>query len=215
MILLPQIIEDSGRGKRAYDLPSKLFESNIIVIEGEISEESMQAAKMQLLYLDKKPQCTEIEIYISSGGGSVYAGNGLIDLIQLIDTPVNTTCTGMIASMGTQIFASGTGTRRLMPRSRVMIHSVGSGASGKYQDLLIEMKETEYLQKQLMRDLSSFTKGKTTYAKMCKLTDRDNWLNSEEAIEIGIADEILETRDQRKENAAIRANAANAAKGDK
>jgi len=191
MIFLPNVTESNGRSDRAYTMVDKLFDENIILLENHIDDELATTIKAQLLYLDSKEDCKEINMYISSGGGSVLAGNGIIDIIRHIKTPVNTVCTGYIASMGTQIFASGTGKRKIMPRSRIMIHSVASGASGKIQDLRIEMKETEYLQEQLMRDLSDFTKGKTTYEDMCKLTERDNWLSAKEAIEIGIGDEVV------------------------
>jgi len=191
MYLMPSVIENDGRANKQFDLPSKLFDENIILLEHGIDDDLAAIIKMQLLYLDSKEECEEIDMYISSGGGSVLAGNGIIDIIRHIKTPVNTVCTGYIASMGTQIFASGTGKRKIMPRSRIMIHSVASGASGKIQDLRIEMKETEYLQEQLMKDLADFTKGKTPYEEMCKLTERDNWLSAEEAIEIGIGDEMV------------------------
>ena len=191
MIFLPNVAEKDGRSDRQYTMIDKLFEENIIILENGIGDDLATTIKAQLLYLDSKEDCKEINIYISSGGGSVLAGNGIIDVIRHIKTPVNTVCTGMIASMGTQIFASATGKRRIMPRSRIMIHSVASGSSGKIQDLRIEMKETEYLQEQLMKDLANFTNGKTSYEEMCKLTDRDNWLSAEEAVEIGIGDEVI------------------------
>jgi len=191
MVLMPSVIEESGRGLKSFNLVDKLFDENIIILENEINDDLATAIKTQLLYLDSKEECKEIDIYISSGGGSVLAGNGIIDVIQHINTPVNTVCTGMIASMGTQIFASATGARRIMPRSRIMIHSVASSAAGKIQNLRIEMEETEYLQEQLMNDLADFTKGKTSYEEICKLTERDNWLSAQEAIEIGIGDEIV------------------------
>jgi len=192
MVFLPNVTESNGRSDRQFTMIDKLFEENIIILENEINDDLATTAKAQLLYLDSKEDCKEINIYISSGGGSVLAGNGIIDIIRHIKTPVNTVCTGMIASMGTQIFASATGTRRIMPRSRIMIHSVASGASGKIQDLRIEMKETEYLQEQLMKDLAGFTKGKTSYEEICKLTERDKWLSAKEAVELGIGDEIVE-----------------------
>jgi len=191
MILMPQVIEESGRGLKQYDLPSKLFEENIILLEHEISEESAQVVKMQLLYLDSKEDCKEINMYISSGGGSIYAGNGIIDLMRHIKTPVNTICTGIAMSMGNQILAAGTGTRSAMPNARIMIHSLAGGTQGKIQDMEIDYKESKYLQEKLMRQMSEYTKGKTSYEEICILTDRDKFLSPEEAIKIGLIDKIL------------------------
>lgn len=191
MVLMPSIIENDGRGLRQFDLPSKLFEQNIIILEHEIEDDLASAIKMQLLYLESKDDCKEINLYISSGGGSVYAGNGIIDIMKYITTPVNTVCTGMVASMGTQIFAAGTGTRKFMPNSRIMIHSISGGTRGKFQDMEIDYHESKFLQDKLMKDLSSYTKGKTSYDDICILTDRDKWLTPEEAINIGIGDSIV------------------------
>lgn len=188
---MPSIIENDGRANKQFDLPSKLFEQNIILLEHSIDDDLAAVIKMQLLYLDSKEDCKEINMYISSGGGSVYAGLGIIDVMKHIKTPVNTICTGMIASMGNQIHSAGTGLRKYMPNSRIMIHSVSSGTSGTFHDMEVDFKETQYLQKKLMKQLSEYSKGKTSYESMYKLTKRDKWLSPEEAIEIGLGDEII------------------------
>ena len=191
MILMPSIIENDGRANKQFDLPSKLFEQDIILLEHSIEDDLAAVIKMQLLYLDNKESCKEINMYISSGGGSVYAGQGIIDVMRHISTPVNTICTGMIASMSNQIHSAGTGIRKYMPRSRIMIHSLSGGTQGKFQDMEIDYHESKFLQEQLMRDMSEYTKGKTSYKEICKLTERDKWLTPEEAIEIGLGDEII------------------------
>lgn len=191
MILMPSIIENDGRANKQFDLPSKLFEQNIILLEHGIEDDLAAVIKMQLLYLDSKEECKEINMYISSGGGSVYAGNGIIDVMQHIDTPVNTICTGIAMSMGNQILAAGTGIRSAMPNSRIMIHSIGHGTGGKIQDTRIQHDEGEFLQEQLMRQMAGYTKGKTSYEEILVLTDRDKFLTPEEAIEIGLIDKIV------------------------
>jgi len=191
MILMPNIIEDSGRGLRSFDLPSKLFEDNIILLENGIDDDLATSIKMQLLYLDSKKECEEIDMYISSGGGGIYAGNGIIDVMRHIKTPVNTICTGIAMSMGNQILAAGTGTRSAMPNARIMIHSLAGGTSGKFQDMEISYKESKYLQEKLMRQMSEYTKGKTSYEEICILTDRDKFLSPEEALEIGLIDKVV------------------------
>ena len=190
-MFLPSVIEDSGRGLKSYDIPSKLFEQNIITLFGEVNDETAYAITTQLLYLDSLEKCEEINLYINSGGGSVYSGNAIISVMNHIKTPVNTVCLGMIASMGTQIFASGTGERRALPNTRIMIHSVSSGSKGDYHTLKVDFYETEYLQEKLMRELADCTKGKSSYDDIVLLTQRDKYLSPEEAIEIGIVDTIV------------------------
>ena len=190
-MFLPSVIEDSGRGLKSYDIPSKLFEQNIITLFGEVNDETAYAVTTQLLYLDSLEKCEEINLYINSGGGSVYSGNAIISVMNHIKTPVNTVCLGMIASMGTQIFASGTGERRALPNTRIMIHSVSSGSKGDYHTLKVDFYETEYLQEKLMRELADCTKGKSSYDDIVLLTQRDKYLSPEEAIEIGIVDTIV------------------------
>ena len=191
MTFLPSVIEDSGRGLKSFQIQDKLFDENIIILENEINDDLAASIKMQLLYLDSKEDCKEINMYISSGGGSIYAGNGIIDVMRHIKTPVNTICTGIAMSMGNQILAAGTGKRKAMSNSRIMIHSLSGGTSGKFQDLEIDYNESKYLQEKLMRQMSEYTKGKTSYEEICKLTDRDKFLSPEEAIEIGLIDEII------------------------
>jgi len=192
MILMPSVIEESGRGLKSFSLQDKLFDENIILLENEINDDLATTIKAQLLYLDDKEDCKEINMYISSGGGSIYAGNGIIDVMRHIKTPVNTICTGIAMSMGNQILAAGTGVRKAMPNSRIMIHSLAGGTQGKFQDMEIDYEESKYLQEKLMRQMSEYTNGKTSYETICKLTDRDNFLSPEEAIEIGLIDSIVD-----------------------
>ena len=192
MILMPSVIEESGRGLKSFSLADKLFDENIIILENGIDDDLAAVIKMQLLYLDGKETCDEINMYISSGGGSVYAGNGIIDVMRHIKTPVNTICTGIAMSMGNQILAAGTGKRKAMANSRIMIHSIAGGSQGKFQDMEIDYQESKYLQEKLMSQMAEYTKGKTSYEEICKLTDRDKFLSPEEAMKIGLIDEIIE-----------------------
>jgi ATP-dependent Clp protease protease subunit len=191
MVFLPNVTEKNGRSDRAFTMIDKLFEENIIILENGINDDLATTIKAQLLYLDSKEDCKEINMYISSGGGSIYAGNGIIDVMRHIKTPVNTICTGIAMSMGNQILAAGTGTRSAMPNARIMIHSLAGGTSGKFQDMEIDFHESKYLQEKLMRQMSEYTKGKTSYEEICKLTDRDKFLSPEEAMEIGLIDKIV------------------------
>ena len=191
MILIPSVIESDGRSNRAFSLIDKLFDENIIILENEINDDVAQVIKIQLLYLEAKEDCKEINMYISSPGGSVYAGNGIIDVMRHIKTPVNTICTGIAMSMGNQILSAGTGIRSAMPNARIMIHSIRHDTGGKIQDTRIQHKEGEFLQERLMRQMAEYTKGKTSYEEILKLTDRDKFLTPEQAIEIGLIDSIV------------------------
>jgi ATP-dependent Clp protease protease subunit len=191
MVFLPNVTESNGRSDRAFTMIDKLFEENIIILENGIDDDLATTIKAQLLYLDSKEDCKEINMYISSGGGSIYAGNGIIDVMRHIKTPVNTICTGIAMSMGNQILAAGTGKRSAMPNARIMIHSLAGGTSGKFQDMEIDYNESKYLQEKLMRQMSEYTKGKTSYDEICKLTDRDKFLSPEEAMEIGLIDTVV------------------------
>ena len=191
MYLMPSVIENDGRANKQFDLPSKLFDENIILLEHGIDDDLAAIIKMQLLYLDSKEECKEINMYISSGGGSIYAGNGIIDVMRHIKTPVNTICTGIAMSMGLAILSSGTGERKAMPNSRLMALSLAGGTQGKYQDMAIDFKESEYLQDKMMKLMSDNTNGKTSYDEMVKLCDRDYFMDPEEAIRIGLIDKII------------------------
>lgn len=191
MVLMPSIIENDGRANKQFDLPSKLFEQNIITCFGTIDNDMAYSIIMQLLYLDSVEDDEEVNLYINSGGGSVYDGNAIIDVMRGMSKKVNTVCTGIAMSMGNQILAAGTGTRRALPNSRIMIHSVASGTQGKIQDMAIDYNETKHLHDQLMRNMAKYTKGKTSYEEICILTDRDKFLSPEQAIEIGLIDEVV------------------------
>jgi len=191
-MFLPNVIEESGRGLRNYDLPSKLFESGIIFLNGEINDESANATIMQLLYLDALNDDNEPTIYINSGGGDVYAGSNITDVIQTMKKKVNVVCMAKAMSMGSYILSSATGRRSALPNSRILLHSVSSGSQGSYHDLKVQHNETEYLQEKLLRNLSEFSKGKTSYEQMVELTQRDKYLTPEEYLELGLIDEIIE-----------------------
>ncbi len=191
MVLMPSIIENDGRANKQFDLPSKLFEQNIITCFGEINNDMAYSIITQLLYLDSVDNDEEISLYINSGGGSVYDGNAIIDVMQKMNKKVNTVCTGIAMSMGNQILAAGTGERRALPNSRIMIHSVSSGTQGTIHDMEIDFNETRYLHDRLMENMASYTKGKTSYEEIQKLTERNKFLSPEEAEKIGLIDVVL------------------------
>jgi ATP-dependent Clp protease protease subunit len=190
-MFLPSIIENDGRGLRQFDLPSKLFEQNIITLFGEVRDETAYAIITQLLYLDSLDTEDDINFYINSPGGSVYAGLAIYDVMNNMKKKVNTVGMGMCASMGHFLLSSGTGERRCLPNARLMAHSVSSGTSGTYHDQKVDLRETEYLQNKLMSLLSDFTKGKLSKEDIENMTLRDNYHSPEEAIEYGFIDKII------------------------
>jgi ATP-dependent Clp protease protease subunit len=190
-MFLPSIIENDGRGLRQFDLPSKLFEQNIVTMFGGVTEESSYSIITQLLYLDSLDNDEDVNLYISSPGGSVYHGLAIHDVIKNMRKKVNTVCTGIAMSMGAFLLFSGTGERRSLPNSRIMIHSVSSGSQGTYHDLEVDFLETKYLQEKLMRMQAEYSNGKMTYEQMIDATLRDKFMTPQETLELGLIDKVI------------------------
>lgn len=191
MLVLPNIIEKTGRSTKLIDIPSKLYEDDIITLFGEVSEESSYLIITQLLYLDSLKTDDPVNLYINSPGGSVYAGLAIHDVIKNMRRKVNTICIGMAASMGAFLLFSGTGVRKSLPNSRIMIHSVSSGMGGTVHDMRIDLKETEYLQDKLMKMQVEYSKGKLYLEDMIQLTERDKYMTPEETLKLGLIDDII------------------------
>lgn len=191
-MLLPNIIEKTGRSSKAFDLPTKLLEERIIYFFGEVDDVSANIIIMQLLWLQADKPEEPITLYINSPGGSVHQGLAVFDIINKLSCPVNTLCVGAAASMGAFLLSAGTGTRKASKNSRIMLHSVSSGIPhSTFHDMKVDFKETEYLQELLIEYIPTFTKGKSTLEFIRQKTERDFWLSAEEALEIGLIDEIL------------------------
>jgi len=188
---LPSIIENDGRSLKQFDLPSKLFEQNIITLFGPVTDESAYSIISQIMYLDSKDDAEDINLYINSPGGSVYAGLAIHDVIKNSKKKVNTVCTGISMSMGAFLLFAGTGKRRSLPNSRIMVHSVSSGTQGTFHDMKVDFEETSYLQEKLMKMQTEFSKGKITEKEMLDLTKRDKYLTPEETLELGLIDEVI------------------------
>lgn len=190
----PMIIENTGNGERAYDLPSRLLNDRIIMLNGEVNNQSAHSLIMQLLILSANDAKADIHFYINSPGGSVTDGLALFDTMRAIPNDVVTICLGSAASMGSFLLSAGTkGKRYSLPNSRLMYHQVMSGISGgtQYVDMETSVKETKKLYEKLNKYLSEFTDGKIDFEEMKKRTDRDWWLSPEEAIKEGFIDEII------------------------
>ena len=191
--LIPIVIEKSGRGERAYDIYSRLLKDRIILLNGPVMDESAGAIIAQMLFLSNDDPKTDIQFYINSPGGSVSAGFGIIDTMKYLRCDVATTCIGMAASMGACLLAAGTkGKRSVLENSQVMLHQplIGGVMQGPATDLGIEAAHMIRLRDRLYKLMAGYT-GKTPEV-IHRDFDRNKWLFSEEAVEYGCADRVLD-----------------------
>jgi ATP-dependent Clp protease protease subunit len=193
MYSLPMVIEQSGRGDRAFDIYSRLLRERVIFLVGPIRDESANVVVAQLLFLESENPDKDIFLYINSPGGSVSAGMAIYDTMQFIRPQVSTLCTGLAASMGAFLLAAGEkGKRFSLPNSRIMIHQPSGGAHGQATDVEIHAREILYLRERLNGILSDVT-GKRV-EEIQRDTERDHFMSSAEAVEYGLIDEVLTKR---------------------
>ncbi|MDL2060312.1 MULTISPECIES: ATP-dependent Clp endopeptidase proteolytic subunit ClpP [Mesosutterella] len=193
MNLVPMVIEQSGRGERSFDIYSRLLRDRVVFLNGPVTEESANLVVAQLLFLESENPDKDISLYIDSPGGSVYAGLGIYDTMQFIKPDVNTICFGMAASMGAFLLAAGAkGKRYALPHSRIMIHQPSGGSQGMASDIEIQANEILYLKRELNQILAERT-GQPLEA-IQRDTDRDNFMNPEEAKAYGLIDHIFVRR---------------------
>lgn len=191
----PTVVESTSRGDRAYDLASRLLKERIVFLNGEVNDHMSEIAVAQLLFLESENPEQDIHVYINSPGGQVTSGLAIIDLFNYVKPDICTYVTGMAASMGSLFLAAGTqGKRFALPNATVMIHQVLGGARGQASDIEIQANETLYLKQKLNQMLADYTYGKVSYDEMVKLTDRDNYLRPERALELGLIDGIITSR---------------------
>jgi len=190
--LVPIVIEKTGRGERAYDIYSRLLKDRIVFLGTQVDDDSANLIIAQMLFLSNEDSKSEISFYINSPGGSITAGLAIYDTMQFLRCPVATYCVGQAASMGAVLFAGGTaGKRYLLSNSRVLIHQplISGVLEGRATDLAIEAKEIISLRKRLYAILSKHTGQPED--KIHRDSDRNLWLDAEEAIAYGLADKIL------------------------
>jgi ATP-dependent Clp protease protease subunit len=189
-ILIPMVIEQTGRGERAYDIFSRLLKERIIFLGTAISDEVSNLAIAQLLFLQSEDAEKPISVYVNSPGGSVTAGLAMYDTIQFLKCPVQTYCVGQAASMGAVLLACGAKGRRFaLPNARIMIHQPWGGVEGQASDISIQAKEILRLRDRLNEILAHHT-GKTHEA-IAKDTDRDFFMSAAEAKDYGLIDEVV------------------------
>ena len=191
--MVPIVIEQSGRGERAYDIYSRLLRDRVVFIVGPITEQTANLVVAQLLFLESENPDKDISLYINSPGGAVSAGLAIYDTMQFIKPDVSTICVGLAASMGAFLLAAGAkGKRYSLPNSRIMIHQPLGGVQGQAADIEIHAKEILYLREQLNKILAERT-GQTV-EKIGRDTDRDNFMSGDDAVSYGLIDKIFVKR---------------------
>jgi len=191
--LIPMVIEQSGRGERAYDIYSRLLKERVVFLVGPVNEMSANLIVAQLLFLESENPEKDISFYINSPGGSVSAGLAIYDTMQFVKPDVSTLCIGQAASMGAFLLAAGAKDKRFaLPNSRVMIHQPMGGFQGQASDVEIHAREILYLRSRLNELMAKHTGQDVKTIEHD--TDRDNFLSAEEAVKYGLVDKVLLSR---------------------
>ena len=191
--MVPIVIEQSGRGERAYDIYSRLLRERVIFLVGPVHDQMANLIVAQLLFLESENPDKDISLYINSPGGSVSAGLAMFDTMKFIKPDVSTLCMGIAASMGAFLLAAGTkGKRYALPNSRIMIHQPSGGAHGQASDIEIQAREILYLRERLNALLAEAT-GQPI-ERIARDTDRDNFMSAADAVSYGLIDRTLVSR---------------------
>jgi len=191
--LIPMVIEQSGRGERAYDIYSRLLKERVVFLVGPVTESTANLVVAQMLFLESENPDKDINFYINSPGGSIAAGMAIYDTMQFIKPDISTLCVGMAASMGAFLLAAGAkGKRFALPNSTVMIHQPLGGFQGQASDVEIHARYILELRERLNRLMAMHT-GKSI-EEVAKETERDNFLTAEQAVAFGMVDQILQKR---------------------
>ena len=193
MALVPTVVEQTGRGERAYDIYSRLLKDRIIFLSDEVNDTTASLVVAQLLFLEAEDPDKDIHLYINSPGGSVTAGMAIYDTMQYIKPDVSTICIGMAASMGAFLLNAGAkGKRFALPNSEIMIHQPLGGAKGQATDIEIHAKWILKIKERINKILSERT-GQPI-EKIQEDTERDNFMSAQEAKEYGLIDEVIEKK---------------------
>jgi ATP-dependent Clp protease protease subunit len=191
--LVPMVVEQSGRGERAYDIYSRLLKERVIFLVGPVNDATANLVVAQMLFLESENPDKDIYFYINSPGGSVSAGLAIYDTMQFIKPDVSTLCIGQAASMGAFLLTAGAkGKRYCLPNSRVMIHQPLGGFQGQASDIAIHAKEILYLKSRLNDMLAKHT-GQSIDV-IDRDTDRDNFMSADESVNYGLIDKVLTSR---------------------
>ncbi|KAI8048043.1 ATP-dependent Clp protease proteolytic subunit [Gilbertella persicaria] len=202
--LIPMVVEQTGRGERSYDIFSRLLKERIICLNGPINDNVASVIVAQLLFLEAESTEKPISLYINSPGGSVTAGMAIYDTMQYIQSPVSTLCNGQACSMGSLLLAAGEpGKRYALPNASIMIHQPSGGAAGQASDIAIHAREILRVRERLNRIYQKHT-GTRDLETVEKMMERDYFMTSEEAMNFGLIDRVLEKRIEVKEDKKIK-----------
>ena len=191
--MVPIVIEQSGRGERAYDIYSRLLRERVIFLVGPVNDQTANLVVAQLLFLESENPDKDISLYINSPGGSVSAGLSIFDTMQFIKPDVSTLCMGMAASMGSFLLAAGAkGKRNALANSRIMMHQPSGGAQGQASDIEIQAREILKTREQLNRIYAERT-GQPL-ERITADMERDRWMSPTEALDYGLVDKVIERR---------------------
>ena len=191
--LIPMVVEQTGRGERAFDIYSRLLKERIVFVVGPINDHVASLVTAQLLFLESEDPKKDIFLYVNSPGGLVTSGLGIYDTMQYIKPDVSTLCIGQAASMGSFLLAAGTkGKRFSLPNSRIMVHQPSAGYQGQVTDIEIHANEVSSLKKRLNEIYSKHT-GKTV-DEIKSALERDNFMTADTAKSFGLIDEVVEKR---------------------
>jgi ATP-dependent Clp protease protease subunit len=192
-ILIPYVVEQTGRGERSYDIYSRLLKDRIVFLGGTVTDDLANVITAQLLFLESEDPEREVNMYINSPGGSVTAGLAIYDTMQFVKPPVSTLCVGQAASMGSFLLAAGAkGRRYALPHSRILIHQLSGGFEGQAADIEIQAREA-LRQKEILNEVLAHHTGKSV-KQIEKDTDRDNFMSAAQAVEYGLIDEVITGR---------------------
>ncbi len=195
--VVPMVVESSGRGERAYDIYSLLLKERIIFLGTQINDQVANTIIAQLLYLSNQDPEKEIQMYINSPGGVIYAGMAIYDTMQMIPNPISTLAVGVTASFGTVLLTAGTkGRRYALPHATIHMHQPLGGAQGQATDIVIQAEEIMRLKTTLLEIMAKHT-GKSI-EEVEKDTDRDYYMDAKQAAEYGLVDQVLEAPEKAK-----------------
>ena len=191
MSFIPYVVEQTSRGERSFDIFSRLLNDRIIFLSEEVNDTTASLIVAQLLYLEAQDPDKDIQFYINSPGGSVTAGMAIYDTMRYIKCDVATICVGMAASMGAFLLSAGTkGKRMALPNAEIMIHQPSAGTQGQITDMAIHMKRLQIIKERMNRIMAENT-GRSI-EEMTAACERDNFMSSQEALEFGLVDRVLD-----------------------
>ena len=191
MSFIPYVVEQTSRGERSFDIFSRLLNDRIIFLSEEVNDTTASLVVAQLLYLEAQDPDKDIQFYINSPGGSVTAGMAIYDTMKYIKCDVATICVGMAASMGAFLLSAGTkGKRMALPNAEIMIHQPSAGTQGQITDMAIHMKRLQIIKERMNRIMAENT-GRSI-EEVTAACERDNFMSSQEALEFGLVDRVLD-----------------------